>query len=131
MMPKFAANLSMMFTEYPFLERFQAAAQSGFNAVEYLFPYEFPAPLLAEKLAENGLQQVLFNTAPGDVAKGEWGLAAIPDREKQARCHIDTAIEYALALNCAQVHIRAGVVPEIDDRAVYEQTFLDNIRSAT
>lgn len=72
-MPKFAANLSMMFTEVPFLDRFTAAAEQGFSAVEFLFPYEHPAELLAEKLREHGLQQVLFNTAPGDVAAGEWG----------------------------------------------------------
>ncbi|VTP61223.1 Hydroxypyruvate isomerase [Serratia rubidaea] len=71
-MPKFAANLSMMFTELPFLERFAAAADAGFKAVEYLFPYDYPADLLAEKLRRHGLQQVLFNTAPGDAAAGEW-----------------------------------------------------------
>lgn len=77
-MPKFAANLSMMFNEVPFLERFEAAAKAGFKAVEFLFPYEYPAELLAEKLKQNGLKQVLFNTAPGDVAAGEWGRRRCP-----------------------------------------------------
>lgn len=72
-MPKFAANLSMMFNELPFLERFEAAAAEGFTAVEFLFPYDYPAELLAEQLRSNGLQQVLFNTAPGNAEAGEWG----------------------------------------------------------
>ncbi len=91
-MPKFAANLSMMFNEVPFLERFAAAAAQGFSAVEFLFPYDYPAELLAEKLREHGLQQVLFNTAPGDAAAGEWGLAALPGREQDARADIDRAL---------------------------------------
>ncbi|VEI67178.1 Hydroxypyruvate isomerase [Serratia fonticola] len=110
-MPKFAANLSMMFTEHSFLDRFDAAAAAGFKAVEFLFPYDYPADLLAEKLQQNGLQQVLFNTAPGDVGAGEWGLAALPGREQDARADIDRALEYAIALKCPNVHVMAGVVP--------------------
>lgn len=102
-MPKFAANLSMLFTDVPFLDRFKAAADAGFTSVEYLFPYEYPAPLLAEKLRENGLKQVLFNTAPGNIAAGEWGVSALPDRIEDARRDIDNALEYALALNCPSV----------------------------
>lgn len=129
-MPKFAANLSMMFTDRPFLERFKAAAYAGFKAVEYLFPYEFPADELARQLKENGLKQVLFNTAPGDTGAGEWGLNAIPGRETEARANLDSALEYALALECPSVHVMAGVVPEGASRAKYQQTFIDNVRYA-
>lgn len=129
-MPKFAANLSMMFNELPFLERFEAAAKEGFQAVEFLFPYEYPAALLAEKLHHNGLQQVLFNTAPGNVDAGEWGLAAVPGREQAARADIDRALAYAIALGCPSVHVMAGVVPPEEDWQRYRDTFIDNIRYA-
>jgi hydroxypyruvate isomerase len=129
-MPKFAANLSMMFTEYSFLDRFDAAAAAGFKAVEFLFPYDYPADQLVEKLQQNGLQQVLFNTAPGDVSAGEWGLAALPGREQDARADIDRALEYAIALKCPNVHVMAGVVPPGEDIARYRETFISNIRYA-
>lgn len=129
-MSKFAANLSMMFTEHSFLDRFDAAAAAGFKAVEFLFPYDYPADLLAEKLQQNGLQQVLFNTAPGDVGAGEWGLAALPGREQDARADIDRALEYAIALKCPNVHVMAGVVPPGEDIARYRETFISNIRYA-
>ncbi|AYM89583.1 HPr family phosphocarrier protein [Serratia sp. 3ACOL1] len=129
-MPKFAANLSMMFTEHSFLDRFDAAAAAGFKAVEFLFPYDYPADLLTEKLQQNGLQQVLFNTAPGDVGAGEWGLAVLPGREQDARADIDRALEYAIALKCPNVHVMAGVVPPGEDIARYRETFISNIRYA-
>lgn len=129
-MPKFAANLSMMFNELPFLERFEAAAAQGFQAVEFLFPYDYSAELLAEKLRGNGLQQVLFNTAPGNAEAGEWGLAAVPGREQDARADIDRALAYAIALNCPNVHVMAGVVPPGEDWQRYRATFIDNIRYA-
>lgn len=129
-MPKFAANLSMMFNELPFLERFEAAAAQGFQAVEFLFPYDYSAELLAEKLRSNSLQQVLFNTAPGNAEAGEWGLAAIPGREQDARADIDRALTYAIALNCPSVHVMAGVVPPGEDWQRYRATFIDNIRYA-
>lgn len=129
-MPKFAANLSMMFTDKPFLERFKAASDAGFKAVEYLFPYEFPMDVLSEALKQNGLKQVLFNTAPGNTSAGEWGLNAIPGREKEARANLDLALEYAVALGCPSVHVMAGVVPEGQSRAKYQQTFIDNVRYA-
>ncbi|WBL72004.1 HPr family phosphocarrier protein [Serratia liquefaciens] len=129
-MPKFAANLSMMFNELPFLERFEAAAAQGFQAVEFLFPYDYSAELLAEKLRSNSLQQVLFNTAPGNAEAGEWGLAAIPGREQDARADIDRALTYAIALNCPNVHVMAGVVPPGEDWQRYRATFIDNIRYA-
>ncbi|WP_431223084.1 HPr family phosphocarrier protein [Serratia sp. L9] len=129
-MPKFAANLSMMFNELPFLDRFEAAAAAGFKAVEFLFPYDYPAEQLAEKLRQQGLQQVLFNTAPGDISVGEWGLAALPGREQDARADIDRALEYAIALKCPNVHVMAGVVPPGEDIARYRETFISNIRYA-
>ncbi len=129
-MPKFAANLSMMFTEVPFLDRFEAAAKAGFKYVEYLFPYEYPAEELKAKLDQYGLKQVLFNTAPGNVAAGEWGVSAIPGREADSHRDIDLALEYAIALGCPNVHIMAGVVPEPCQYSKYKQTFIDNVRYA-
>ncbi|OZN24659.1 hydroxypyruvate isomerase [Actinobacillus seminis] len=129
-MPKFAANLTMMFNEVPFLDRFEAAAKAGFKYVEYLWPYAYPADELKAKLDQFGLKQVLFNTAAGDVTKGEWGVSAIPGREADSCRDIDTALEYALALGCPNVHIMAAVVPEGADREAYKQTFVNNIRYA-
>lgn len=130
-MPKFAANLTMMFNEVPFLERFEAAAQSGFKYVEFLWPYEYSAELLKAKLDQFGLKQVLFNTAAGNVNAGEWGRAAIPNREQEARQDIDLALEYAIALNCPNVHIMAAVVPEGADKTEYKQAFIKNLRYAS
>lgn len=130
-MPKFAANLSMMFQEVDFLDRFEKAAKAGFSAVEFLFPYDYSQLELANLLEKYQLKQVLFNTAPGDVTKGEWGLAAIPGREEEARQMIDNALEYAVALQCPRVHVMAGVVPENADKSVYEQVFIENIRYAS
>ncbi|WKS98818.1 hydroxypyruvate isomerase family protein [Gallibacterium salpingitidis] len=129
-MPKFAANLSMMFTEVPFLDRFEAAAKAGFKYVEYLFPYEYPAAELKAKLDQYGLKQVLFNTAPGNVAAGEWGGSAIPGRESESHRDIDRALEYAIALECPSVLVMAGVVPDPKEYAKYKQTFIDNVRYA-
>ncbi|OBW92105.1 hydroxypyruvate isomerase [Gallibacterium genomosp. 3] len=129
-MPKFAANLSMMFKEVPFLDRFEAAAKAGFKYVEYLFPYEYPAAELKAKLDQYGLKQVLFNTAPGNVAAGEWGVSAIPGREAESHRDIDQALEYAIALGCPNVHVMAGVVPEGADRQKYQETFIQNVRYA-
>ncbi|HDE1088522.1 TPA: HPr family phosphocarrier protein [Klebsiella quasipneumoniae] len=129
-MPKFAANLSMLFTELPFLDRFAAAARAGFEAVEFLFPYEYAAGEIKQRLQENQLQLVLFNTPPGDVNAGEWGLAALPGRSAEARRDIELALEYACQLDCPQVHIMAGVVPPGMDRAACEAELVDNLRYA-
>lgn len=129
-MPKFAANLTMMFNEVPFLDRFEAAAKAGFKYVEYLWPYDYPAEELKAKLQQFGLKQVLFNTAAGDVSKGEWGISAIPGREMDSHRDIDTALEYALALGCPNVHVMAAVVAEGADREAYKQTFIQNVRYA-
>ncbi|MDG6895077.1 2-oxo-tetronate isomerase [Volucribacter amazonae] len=129
-MPKFAANLTMMFNEVPFLERFAAAAKAGFNYVEYLWPYDYPAHELKAKLDQYGLKQVLFNTPAGNIEAGEWGIAAIPGRESDSQREIDLALEYAIALGCPNVHIMAAVVPDGADRQQYQQTFIKNVRYA-
>ncbi len=111
-MARFAANLSMMFTEHPFLDRFERAARAGFSAVEFLFPYDYAPDELARALNENGLEQVLFNMPPGDWSAGERGMACIPGRESEFREGIDTAIEYARALGCPRLHCMAGLMPD-------------------
>jgi hydroxypyruvate isomerase len=116
-MPRFAANLTMMYQEYKFLDRFAAAARDGFTAVEYLFPYEHPAATLAALLKEHGLQQVLFNAPPGDWKAGERGIAALPGREKEFRGGFLLALEYAQVLQCQRVHAMAGLSPAGVDRA--------------
>lgn len=110
-MPRFAANLSMMFNEAPFLDRFDAAAKAGFTAVEFLFPYEHPASELRQRLDGAGLTQVLFNAPPGDWAGGERGTACLPGRGQEFRDGINTALDYAGALGCGMVHCMAGIVP--------------------
>ncbi len=129
-MPRFAANLSMMFADAPFLERFGRAAAAGFNGVEYLFPYDYPAAELAERLAENGLSQVLFNLPPGDFAAGERGIAALPGREGQFRESVDQAIEYALVLGCPQLHAMAGLIEGEALRPRMREVYLKNLRYA-
>ena len=111
-MPRFAANLSMMFNEVPFLDRFALAAKAGFKGVEFLFPYEHPAAEIAARLKDNGLQQVLFNAPAGDFAKGERGMAAIPGKQAAFRDSIKLALEYATTLACPRLHIMAGIKPE-------------------
>ena len=110
-MPRFAANLSMMYTEHPFLERFKAAAEDGFAAVEFLFPYEFEPQAIADALAANGLEQVLFNTVPGDMQAGERGLAAVPGRSADFLAGVDRAVAYARVLGTRRLHAMAGVMP--------------------
>ncbi len=103
-MPKFAANLSMMFNEVDFLDRFEAAARHGFKGVEFLFPYDYSPEVIAEKVEKNRLTLALFNTVPGNWADGERGLAAQPGREAEFRAGVDTAIRYAKAAKCPVVH---------------------------
>ena len=126
-MPRFAANLSMMYVEHPFLERFAAAARDGFQAVEYLFPYEHPAAELAQRLQDNGLQQVLFNAPPGDWAGGERGMACLPGRTDELRAAVQRALEYAAVLQCPRVHLMAGLVPTGADRARLRETYVENV----
>ena len=130
-MPKFAANLTLLFEELPFIERFAAAANAGFRAVEFLFPYDYPAEVIKAELEKHQLELVLFNTAAGNVQDGEWGVTAIPGREEETRAHIDDALEYALALGCPNVHVMAAKVPNGADRADYEETFVRNMHYAS
>jgi 2-dehydrotetronate isomerase len=130
-MPRFAANLSMMYSEHDFLDRFAAAAADGFAAVEYLFPYAHDQQLLAQCLAEHGLQQVLFNAPPGDWDRGERGLACLPGREDDLRRGFaEQALPYALALRCPRIHLMAGLVPAGVERAELRPTYIDNLRWA-
>lgn len=117
-MPRFAANLSMMFNEHPFLDRFDAAAKAGFTAVEFLFPYEYPPEAIAERLERNGLTQVLFNLPPGDWNAGEKGFAARPDKFDDLRNSIHTALPYAKATGVRRLHLMAGLADRHDRKAV-------------
>ncbi len=129
-MPKFAANLSMLFTELPFLDRFEAAAQAGFKGVEFLFPYEFETSVLAARLHDNGLAQVLFNMPPGDWDKGERGIACLPDRREEFRAGVDKALTYARALECSQIHCMAGILPADRDAKLAREAYVENVRYA-
>jgi hydroxypyruvate isomerase len=129
-MPKLAANLSMMFNEMPFLERFAAAARAGFNGVEFLFPYDHAPEDLAEALRGNGLEQALFNLPAGDWAAGERGLAALPGREAEFQAGLDRALPYAQALGCRRVHMMAGIPPEGADRLACRDAYVANLRAA-
>jgi len=108
-MPRFAANLSMMFTEWDFLDRFAAARDAGFTAVEYLFPYEYPADVVADQLQRCGLEQVLFNFPAGNWAAGERGLAALPERWDEFQASIGRALLYACASGTKRLHLMAGI----------------------
>jgi hydroxypyruvate isomerase len=129
-MPRFAANLTMLFTELPFLDRFEAARAAGFSAVEYLFPYDFPKAELAARLRANGLKQVLHNLPAGDWAAGERGIACHPDRVNEFRAGLDQAIAYAHALDCPQLNCLAGKVPQGVTHAAAEATLRDNLAHA-
>ena len=107
----------MMFTEWPFLDRFDAAAEAGFPAVEYLFPYDHPPEAIAARLERNGLTQALFNLPPGDWAAGERGMAALPDRFADCKAGVDTALAYAEATGCRRLHLMAGLADRTDAEA--------------
>jgi len=129
-MPKFAANLTMLYNELEFTERFEAAAKAGFRGVEYLFPYAYPKEVLAEKLARHGLQQVLHNLPAGDWAKGERGIAVLPERVGEFQDGVGKAIDYAKALGCTQLNCLAGIRPAglAEERA--RETLVANLRFA-
>ena len=130
-MPRFAANLSLMYPEHAFLDRFAAAAADGFRAVEFLFPYEFDLREIAARLQDHGLKQVLFNAPPGDFAAGERGLASLPgQQERFRRALLEQALPAAQALGCARLHLMAGLVPADAGeagRAAHRTTYLDNL----
>jgi len=129
-MPQFAANLSMLYPELAFLDRFDAAAKDGFQGVEYLFPYAFPQNEIVARLQANGLKQVLFNGPPGDWDGGDRGLACLPGRDAEFREGIAKAIDYAVALDCPRIHVMAGLVPEGLEREAVQAVYLDNLRWA-
>jgi hydroxypyruvate isomerase len=128
--PKFAANLSFIFQEVEFLDRFAAAAECGFRAVEYLGAYDHRPETMAAQLEKNGLVQALFNMPPGNWAAGERGMAALPGREQEFRAGVDQALIYAKATNCRSLHAMAGLVPEGSDRGAAERTYVANLRHA-
>ena len=129
-MPQFAANLSMLYPELDFLDRFEAAARDGFKAVEFLFPYAYEARELAARLKAHGLQQVLFNMPPGDWDKGERGLACRPGREAEFREGVGHALAYAQVLACPRIHVMAGQLPAGTERDAVRPTYVDNLRWA-
>ncbi|HEX7562335.1 MAG TPA: 2-oxo-tetronate isomerase [Bradyrhizobium sp.] len=129
-MPKFAANLTMMFNEVPFPQRFAAAAKAGFAAVEFLFPYDYPPAEVARWLQEAGLKNALFNMPPGDWAAGERGVASLPGREEEFHAGVARAIEYARALGTPSIHAMAGLLPSGADRKRHREVFVANLRHA-
>jgi hydroxypyruvate isomerase len=129
-MPKFAANLTMLFNELEFTERFEAAAKAGFHGVEYLFPYAYPKEQLAEKLDRHGLVQVLHNLPAGDWAQGERGIAVLPDRIGEFQDGVETAIDYAKALGCTQLNCLAGIRPDGVPEEKVHATLVANLRFA-
>ena len=142
-MPRFAANLSLLYTELPFLDRFEAAARDGFEAVEYLFPYAFDLAELLARLKANGLQQVLFNAPPGGTdapgidaawAAGARGTASVPGREAEFRAGVELALRYADALYCPRIHCMAGLLSEsaagADQASAARSVYVSNLRWA-
>jgi hydroxypyruvate isomerase len=127
MMSRFTANIAFMFADRPFLDRIDAAKTAGFGLVECHFPYEFPIEMLKARLAKAGVSLTGLNTAPGDTTKGEWGLAAIPGREREFEAHLDQALEYASALGASVIHVMAGNVP-YDERSL--ATYVPNLQRA-
>lgn len=129
-MPRFAANLSMLYPQHEFLDRFAAAAADGFEAVEFLFPYDYSANELKQRLSDNGLVQALFNAPPGDWAAGERGIATLPGREDEFRSGFDRALEYAAVLGNTRVHVMAGLLTAESDRARHHGVYLQNLAYA-
>lgn len=138
-MPQFAANLSLMYTELPFLERFAAAARDGFRAVEYLFPYAYAPAQLAQALQDHGLQQVLFNAPPGGLTRdamasawdgGARGTLCLADQEPAFRAGVQQALDYAAALRCPRVHVMSGLLPAGQDPAAVQNLVTERLRWA-
>jgi 2-dehydrotetronate isomerase len=130
-MPRFAANLSMLYPQHDFLDRFAAAAADGFEAVEYLFPYEFSAQELKQRLDDNGLVQALFNAPPGDWAVGERGIASLPGRQAEFRDGFERALEYAAVLGNSKIHVMAGLLASEAERTRHHGVYLENLAFAT
>jgi len=129
-MPRFAANLTMMFTEVAFLDRIKQAANVGFKGVEFLFPYNFPPEAIAARLYRHRLEHVLFNMPPGDWNAGERGMACIPGREGEFEDHLETVLTYAKMLDCKRVHMMAGITPADCSRQQAGDVFIRNLQLA-
>lgn len=129
-MPRFAANLSMLYPQHDFLERFSAAAADGFGAVEYLFPYDYSTQELKQRLSDNGLVQALLNAPPGDWVAGERGIASLPGREEEFRTGIARALEYADVLGNDRIHVMAGLLPSEELRERHQAVYLENLAYA-
>src|SRR5688500_18187793 len=129
-MPRLAANVSMLFPDLPFLERFAAAARAGFRGVEYQYPYEWPAADVAAAARDARVEVVLHNMPPGDAQRGERGTACLTGRESRFREDLERAIEYARAARCSSLHLMAGVVAAGAERAALHATYVANLRQA-
>lgn len=129
-MPRFAANLSMMFNEVPFLDRFQEAASAGFTAVEFLFPYEFTPEEVESRAKAAGTQVVLFNMPAGNWAAGERGITGLPGREEEFREGVEKALVYAQHLGTPRIHAMAGIAPAGTDLAACRETLISNLKYA-
>lgn len=129
-MPKLAANLTMMFCEHPFEERFAAARACGFKGVECHFPYHYNSGKIRDLLQSNGLQQVLFNLPPGDWEAGERGISALPGRESEFIDGLGAALEYANAIGCRRLHAMAGIIENEADHALMENVYIENLKVA-
>jgi hydroxypyruvate isomerase len=129
-MPKLNANLSMMFNEVGFIDRFAAAARAGFRGVEFLFPYDYPAAQIREQLDRHKLEMVLFNMPPGDFAAGDRGLACDPAKIGEFQAGVGKALEYAVALGCKQLHVMAGLKPRGVNEQTMGETYIANLQFA-
>jgi 2-dehydrotetronate isomerase len=129
-MPRLAANLTMMYNEHAFLDRFQAAASDGFQGVEFLFPYDFAAADIRARLQDNGLTQALFNAPPGDWAAGERGIASLPGREDEFQRGLDQALGYAAQLGNRSLHVMAGLIRPDQDRTAHRAVYVRNLARA-
>lgn len=132
-MIKFAANLTMMFNEVPFMDRFKLASKAGFKGVEFLFPYEFKIDKIKQELTQNNLFNALFNLPPGDWQAGERGIATLPNREEEFKQGVEQAIEYALALGTPTLHAMSGLLPpdKTNEREFRKEIYINNLRYAT
>lgn len=130
-MPRFAANLTMMFTDVPFVERFDRAARAGFKAVEFLWPYEIEKNELKAILKDTKLEVALFNTKAGDTSKGRWGHAGLVGFEKEAKEDFDLALDYATTIGCKTVHVMSCVVPHPNEKEICKRTFVNNMHIAS
>ena len=129
-MTRIAANLSMLFTDAPFLDRFDRAAAAGFEAVEFLFPYDHPIEVVKERLTRNGLTLTLINAPAGDWAAGERGFAARPAKRAEFRASVQKAVDYAAGLGCPRIHVMSGITADEPDRAACEAVWTQNMREA-